>query len=424
MKKIAILGFGREGQSTYKFLGRHPVYKKAEFWILDADAKTKTPTGAKKQLGKNYLNNLSRFDLVFRSPGIPYNKLVNNQWSLVTKLTSPTRLFFELCPCPIIGITGTKGKGTTATLLYNILKNCGRDAFLAGNIGLPALNILPKLKKDSLVILELSSFQLQDLKKSPAVGIVLDIFPDHLDHHKNFKEYVSAKANIASHQNKKNAVFYFSDDKYSSQIAKKSRGIKKSIYHSITAKERNALRKVARIPGNHNWRNIQAAFAVAKHLKCPEKKILEAVKKFKGNEHRLELVRPGFYNDSASTNPQTTLAAVRAFKEPKILIAGGSDKGLDYKIWAKEFPKINVKAVILFGENKIKIQKILKKSIRQLADKIQMSNTLDEAVKIAASLIKPNWILLFSPGAASFDMFKDYAERGERFKKIVKKLKI
>ena len=231
---IAILGFGREGKSVLKFLKKSSAYRYSEITILD------------KKFNADYLKNLDRFDVIFRSPGVPFNlPEIQSAIKNGVKVSSATKLFFQQCPAPIIGITGTKGKSTTATLLYKILKNCAQkpwrkahtnkkysrhshynfaSVYLAGNIGKPALEILPKLSKKSLVILELSSFQLQDLNYSPDVALVLDIFEEHLDKHKNFREYFDAKSNIARHQKKSDAIIYFADNKYSSAIAKKSIG--------------------------------------------------------------------------------------------------------------------------------------------------------------------------------------------------------
>src|SRR6266404_4030146 len=178
--KIAILGFGREGQSTLKFLQKSHLFKNSEFWIVAKKVAAKIPRGIHRQIGRSYLKNLEKFDVIFRSPGIPYNlpELVRARKNGVI-FSSLTKLFFAHCPGKIIGITGTKGKGTTATLLYNIMRAARIPVFLAGNIGKPALDILPLVKKNSYVILELSSFQLQDLTVSPPIDAVLDIFPDH-----------------------------------------------------------------------------------------------------------------------------------------------------------------------------------------------------------------------------------------------------
>ena len=392
--KIAILGFSREGQSLYKFLKKQPSYKKAEFFILDQDTKLKIPKGVTPVLGKKYLNNIKEYDQVFRSPGVPYHLVKKHK-----NITSPTELFFKLCPAKIIGITGTKGKGTTATLIYKILKCCKKDAYLVGNIGKPAIDSLAKLKKSSWVVFELSSFQLQGIKQSPHVAVMLDLFPDHMEVHTSYQEYVNAKKNIHRHQKSSDKAFFVKD-----------LDLKK--FKAFSSKD-------LKIPGEHNFKNAVMAYTVTKNLKCPKKKIIETITKFKGNEHRLEFIKQikgvSFYNDSASTNPQTTIAAVKAFSEPKILIAGGYDKNLSYQPWGKVFPKANIKALILIGDNKQKIKKALVK--KNLS--IKTASSLKEAVQLAKKLAVQNDVVILSPGAASFDMFNGYDDRGQKFKNLI-----
>jgi len=547
-KKIAILGFGREGKSLLRFLRRRGYTQittrinadknkirvnqrkyqrksaskeKPEIWILDRDPKIRQlcinnlwssqDANIHFQLGKNYLKNLDQFDIVFRSPGVPYNlPEIQKAIKKGVKFSSATQLFFEQIEeqskvsgqksIVTIGITGTKGKGTTATLLYKILKACGKNVYLAGNIGKPALDILSNTQinadqdadkrrsisvnqrthqcKSAYIILELSSFQLQDLKYSPNIAIVLGLFPDHLDAHKNFKEYFEAKANIAKWQKKTDKIFYFADNKYTNLIAQKSKGKKIPIHcQAIDCPSIKKIfgatdsQKLIKLPGFHNLKNALMAATVALSLGCPKEKILKVIKNFRGNEHRLEFVRTirrstqtirrqtqkispresasslprsdaerllrgprksaiYFYNDSASTNPQTAAAAIQAFSEPKILIAGGKDKGLNYSPLTKTLKNSNTKLVILFGENKNKIAKAIKNSgipIKLVKDlKTAVNLSYKTAKKLLRSMVNGQWskvIILFSPASASFDMFRDYAERGEKFKELVKKLK-
>jgi len=463
--KIAILGFGREGKSVLKFLKRKNL--KASIKILD------------RKIDKNYLKNLSSFGIVFRSPGVPYNlPEIQKAVKAGVKFSSTTKLFFDAIHgltqirtrintdkfknIKIIGITGTKGKGTTATLLYKILKFCNKKVFLAGNVGLPALEILPKIRVNQFsnpresvyIILELSSFQLQDLEKSPDIAVILDIFPDHLDMHKNLQEYFDAKANIARYQKKSDKIFYFTDNKYSKSIAQKSRGKK----IAVSAKNSKLFKPDdLKMPGEHNFKNAVMAATIALSLSCPKEKIIKTVKNFRGNEHRLELARTihrytrirkqintdenkirvhpcshprssvsiKFYNDSASTNPQTAAAAIKSFKEPKILISGGKDKNLNYSPLTQALKNSNTKLVALFGENKNKIAKAIKNSgvpIKLVKDlKTSVNLSYIKAKKLIANKLNP--IVIFSPASASFDMFKDYAERGEKFKELIKNLK-
>jgi len=492
-QRVAILGFGREGKSLLKFLHKSPIYKNSEIVICDRDTNLRmhaNDTNIKFKLGKDYLKNLDRFDVVFRSPGIPYNlPEVQKAIKKGVKFSSATQLFFEELRRPtqtkrrlaqknikIIGITGTKGKGTTATLLYKILKSVcperSQRIYLAGNIGKPALELIPRLSASSqrksataIVVLELSSFQLQDLKQSPEIAVVLETFPDHMDTHKNLQEYFTAKANIAKWQKKTDKIFYFNDNLRSKWIAQKSHGKKIPVQcRDIGCPDvknflgTSNMQKSIRIPGFHNVRNALMAAAVALSLGCPKNKIIKVVKNFRGNEHRLELVRVikianqslikfanireshsrmiseiKFYNDSASTNPQTTAAAVRAFKESKVLIAGGKDKGLNYFPLANALKNSNTKLVILFGENKHKIAKaILGRKYKVASSKynVVLVKDLKSAVKLAyktARKLIPQFsnspiIIVFSPGAASFGMFKDYVDRGKKFKELVRKL--
>ena len=421
--KIAILGYGAEGRAALKFLKTSHRFKKATFKILD------------QKISKNYLKNLRAFDFVVRSPGVPYRlKEVQNAIRAGVRFSSVTKLFFEFCPGKIIGITGSKGKGTACTLLHKILKAAKKDAYLAGNIGASPLPLLRKIKKQSIVILELSSFQLQDLEKSPTIAVVLDVFPEHLDHHKNMAEYVEAKSNIAAHQTRNDAVFYFSDNSLSSKIARRSPGRKITI-----TGEPHGLKK-----------NIVMAAAIASFLGVPHGLIAKTIKTFRGLPHRLELVRTIkiktlgqhtnklenvgmlFYNDSFGTNPHTLAAAIRHFDKPNsatIVIAGGRGKGLSYAPAGEAAKKSkSLKLAVLIGEDKEKIKKALGGAVKTL-----YTASLEDAVKKAYAAAKklinrltdqPTTVnIVLAPGATSFDMFKSYKERGEKFKAIVKKLK-
>ncbi|MEK7193251.1 MAG: UDP-N-acetylmuramoyl-L-alanine--D-glutamate ligase [Patescibacteria group bacterium] len=410
--KIAILGFGREGKSVLEFLKKSKQYKGADIEILD------------KKRDKNYLKNFERFELIFRSPGIPYNlPELRAARKKGVQFSSATKLFFAHCPARIIGVTGTKGKGTTSTLIYKILKAAKRDVYLAGNIGTSPLTILPKLKKGSIVVLELSSFQLQDLGESPQIAVVLDVFPDHQDSHLNLKEYYEAKTNIARHQKQSNSIFFFENHPLSRWIASKSRARK----YPVDEKQFGLFApEDLKIKGSHNYKNAVMAASVALRLDIRKNIIIRTAKSFKGLEHRLEFVTSlngvYFYNDSASTNPNTTAAALHAFPDqPKILIAGGQDKGLNYAPLAKALKREPQTTVILFGENKRKIND----AIKHPGANIQFATTLKDALQHAYSHAKKaggDSVILFSPGAASFDMFQNYADRGERFKTFVKEL--
>ena len=332
--KIAILGYGVEGKSALKFLKK--LYPKADFEVRDV-----------KKQGRDYLKNLEDFDMVVRSPGIPFlSPEIQKAKKKGVEITSTTKLFFQNAKGVLVGITGTKGKGTTATLLYKILKashlgvgHPSGSIHLIGNMGIPMLDELPKLKKNSISILELSSFQLQDMELSPHIAVVLDVSSDHLNYHKSFKEYLEAKVQLvknqlsppqilASHEyfsaekflvpapSRSQGlvkpvssstlthplfplVFFFSDNKFSKQIAKKGKGKKTAV-----SADKNLNLK---IPGAHNLKNASMAASVAGALGVKENIINKTIRNFNGLPHRLEFVREvrgvKYYNDSASTNP-------------------------------------------------------------------------------------------------------------------------
>ncbi len=437
---IVILGFGREGKAIYKFLRKSPRYKGAEILILDKNTATKMPKGTKSLLGPNYLEGLKNAELVFRSPGIPYElPEIQNALKNGVKFSSATKLFFNATSARdkgiVIGVTGTKGKGTTSTLLYEILKAAKRDVYLAGNIGVPAVEILPKLRNSSVTILELSSFQLHDLGASPHIAVILDIFPDHMDSHANFEEYVGAKSSISKFQKPEDLIFFAADNIHSSQMAMLSPG--KQIPVSIEGFALFSPQDL-KIAGEHNFKNAAMATTVARTLNVPNATILKVVKNFRGLPHRLELIRQicrakkciRFYNDSASTNPSTAVAAIKSFTDPVILIAGGKDKQVSFDPLTEAAHEAhNLKTIVLIGENKPKI----KTALEQIANRefqIIDATDLKDAVKLArdeasklGSLSTSKFInVILSPASASFDMFNDYADRGKKFKAMVKKL--
>lgn len=433
-----------------RFFKKTKRYKNSEITILDRDPNIKIPSGYHSKLGKDYLKNLSTFDIIVRSPGIAYTlpQLYRARCN-GSSVASATKFFFwQIENNPgrkpkIIGITGTKGKGTTATILYKILKASGKKVLLAGNIGKPMLDILPQALKANYIVLEISSFQLQDLPQSPDVAVVLDIFPDHLDQHKSLREYYGSKTNIGRWQKKTDAIFYFSNNPNSKSIALKS-----------------PARKFPVMPQEDNLnKNKDMASAVAHYLKCPESIIEKTIKNFRGLEHRMELIKTRpysnvlkkikirFINDSAATNPEATAAAIKTLMQATndsrltasqiILIAGGKAKNLDYQPLTQIIKLTpQVKAVILFGENKRKINKQLTANSLKLKTALvkDLKSAVGLAYKSAKKLINSSrpkrarlaqeaathqCIILFSPASASYDMFKNYQERGLIFKKLV-----
>ncbi len=430
-KKIAVIGFGIEGLSSAKFLKE----KGAEVIVLD------------KNQGKNYLNNLNQYDLIVRSPGVKLELL--GKHISKNKITSQTKLFFDLCPCPVVGVTGTKGKGTTSSLIYEMLRKQGIDAYLGGNIGKPPLDFLDKLSPQSIVVLELSSFQLQDLKMSPHIAVMLMTTSEHLDYHKDTYEYVDSKRNILRFQISKDIAIINKDYPASSESDVHTEGkVYKVSRENMTqdgcyvesgkiklrttfGKSKTRVLEIIKtsnilLPGKHNLENVCAAVMAAILLGVSKENIAEVLKTFKGLEHRLELVREvngiRFYDDSFSTIPETTIAAIEAFKDPEILILGGSSKNSDFKELGRVIrDSKNIKAIIGIGKEWEKIKSQIQNPNNQIKI-IEDCKNMKEIIEKAVSVSKPGDVVLLSPACASFGMFKNYKDRGDKFKEEVRKL--
>lgn len=453
--KIAILGYGVEGKALLQYLTKHG-YHNLTICDQNVDLKPTMPDGASVRLGKNYLDKLSDFDVIFRSPGIRYlDPNVQSAVALNKAITSSTAFFLDQAPCHIIGVTGTKGKGTTCTLIYEMLKTEKKDVHIGGNIGDPSISFLDKVKADSVVVLELSSFQLQDVKKSPKYAILLNTTIDHLDYHVDQNEYLSAKEQLLSLQGEDGVTVLNKDYeyvKYYAPLVKGKlkyvsvkgkvkdgayvKGDKKSgeIFYVKSGKEEKIcdVKDIALI-GSHNLENILPSIVIAKEFDIQSKNIKKVIKEFEGLPHRLELVKEvkgvKYYNDSFSTNPLTSMAAVDSFDEPTLLIAGGYDKGLDYKEWAaKILTKESLRIVILIGNTTDKMDKAVIEAEKHLPKseitptKVLIRKNLEEAILEAYAQTDKGWVVVMSNAAASFDQFKNYKDRGQKFKEMVSAL--
>ena len=403
-KKILILGFGREGRNTFLFLRK--LFPKKILGIADKSEKIEKPDkNVRLYLGKNYLEAIKNYDVVLKSPGIPFKILPK---SALKKITTQTEIFLENCPGKIIGITGTKGKSTTASMIYQILKRGGVKVHLIGNIGKPVLNLLFSATPKDIYVYELSSHQLYNLKKSPQIAVFLNIYPEHLDYYRNFKEYVQAKANITRYQTKTDFLIYNSKNKLVKEIAKKS--------------------KAQKIPikGEYYELNKEAAKAVAKIFKIPEKVIRKVIKKFKPLPHRLELVGTfkgiTFYNDALATIPEATIQAIETLgNKVETIMLGGFERNVSFKNLAKKVLESKIKTVILFPTTGEKIWKeILKLARGREVPKHFFVDSMAKAVKLAYQYTKKGRICLLSTASPSFSIFKDYKEKGNLFKKYVK----
>ncbi len=440
-KKILVLGLGREGIDNFLFLRK--LFPKKNIGIADRNEKIASLAihrrgGIKWHLGKNYLRALKNYDMIIKSPGIPFKILPK---TALKKITSQTEIFFENCPGKIIGITGTKGKSTTASLIYKILKQGRVKAHLVGNIGKPVLNLLiPKesrfyrakrgkflfsaTPKDAYVY-ELSSHQLYNLKKSPQIAVFLNVYPEHLDYYRNFNDYFKAKQNIARYQKKEDYFVYNSRDPLVKRTAEISKA-RKIPFDSIEVEKIIKKREIPLI-GKFNLQNIKAAIAVGKIFKISNENIKKAIKEFKPLSHRLEYVGEfkgiKFYNDALSTIPETAIAAIDALKpDVQTIIVGGFDRKIDFKELAKKILKSKIKNIILFPTTGEKIWKeIIKQAKGKKLPKPFFIDNMPAAVKLAYENTKKGKICLLSTASTSFSIFKDYKEKGNLFKKYVKK---
>ena len=421
-KKILILGFGREGKNNLLFLRK--IFPKKTIAIGDQNEKLKDKKIKKVEwnLGKEYLKNIKNYDIIIKSPGIR-NEIVFPHIKKGALLTSQTEIFFECYPGTIVGITGTKGKGTVSSLIYQILKKAKKRVFLGGNIEKPVLNYLFSAKKNDIFVYELSSHQLVNLRKSPQIAVFLNLFPAHLDFFKNFNSYKKAKENICRWQKKEDFIIYNSKDPNVRKIVQKSKA-KKIAFDKKTKEFLKFLNpKKIKLKGYFNLLNISAAICVAKIFGIKKEIIKKTIEEFKGLPHRLEYVGKfkgiHFYNDSQATIPEATIGAIEALGDNLFtLIAGGYDAKINYKKLAQKILKSKIKVLILFKPTGKKIAKEMKKKSRP---KIIFVKGMPEAVKLSFSLTPKNKICLLSPASPSFGLFKNYKERGESFKNLVKK---
>lgn len=426
--KVAILGFGIEGRSAYEYY----LSKGCEITVLDENEnpKQELPSGIEKVNGKGAFDDLNDFDIVIRTPSIRPDRIKTK-----AKIWSATNEFFSECPAEIIGVTGTKGKGTTCTLISMILKNSGKTVHLVGNIGVPALAELSKISSNDLVVYELSSFQLWDIEKSPHVAVWLMMDVDHLDIHKNMFEYTEAKSNITNYQSQDDILVHHPSNTYLQNYLGKTKA-KKIPYLEppgayiqdgkiiISGNDICELEEVGLI-GEHNLDNISAAITAVWQYTNDISAIRKAVTEFKGLEHRLEFVREiggvSFYNDSQSTTPVSTKAAIQAVKGRKVIIIGGSDKGADYHDLIQSLDQETDK-VILIGESSNVMETIFTELGMSNYLKLGSSSSMKEIVDQAFQISSGSGSVILSPACASFDMFKSYIDRGDQFKQAVNNL--
>lgn len=420
---VAIAGYGVEGASSYRYF----VSLGHEVTVLDQNPDAVLPAGVQAIVGDHAFDALAAYDLVVRAPGIHPDKL-----SRANRVTSATIEFFDKCPAPIIGVTGTKGKGTTCSFIHSILSAAGKKAWLVGNIGTPALDVLADISPKDVVVYEMSSFQLWDMQQSPHTAVVLKVEADHLDVHSGIEDYVSAKTNIALYQTSGDRIVYYSGNDVSKAIAGQSEGVKipypsEDYVHirdgSFWIGDRELCPQTAvRLPGAHNIENACAAISAVQEYVQDGTVIERGLSDFKGLPHRIEFVRTvngvEYYNDSYSSATAAAVAAIKAFAQPKVIILGGYSRGLDFRHLAEEVKAGNIKKALLIGETKHALAEALDREGFKDYE-ILTTTDLRQIVQAAKESAEAGDVVLLSPACASFDMFKNFSDRGNQFKAIV-----
>lgn len=449
-RKVAIIGLGVSNLPLIDYFHDKKsivtVFDSREIGEIPKEIIDKVTNYAMEMsLGKSYLNKLHGFDLILRSPSclptVPELEEEANRGAIVT---TEVELLMKMCPAQIIGVTGSDGKTTTTTLIYEILKKAGYNCYVGGNIGIPLFTKLHEIMPDDKVVLELSSFQLMGIEVSPSISVITNITPNHLNVHKDYEEYIEAKKNIFKYQDRDGIVILNYDNEITRDCSAEVKG--NIIFFSSKEKLDNGyivdddvikecddkLRKhiigtkELTIRGKHNYENICAAIAATKTL-VDVSTAIEVIKTFPGVEHRIEFVKEingvKWYNDSASSTPSRTISGLNAFDEEVVLIAGGADKNLDYTPLAKPILD-KVKTLILMGQTSGKIFDVVKEAEESENKElnIYMVNSLSQAVILAKRYSLPGQIVLFSPASTSFDMFKNMYDRGQKFKDIVNKM--
>lgn len=430
---IAILGWGEQGRSSFEYWNRDDN----EITVCDRDESVSLLDGFKSSLGETYLHDLDKFDLIIRTPALhPRDIAKANNPEILEKVWSNTNEFMKVCPTRnIIGVTGTKGKGTTSTLIAKILEASGYKVHLGGNIGIPPLELLKNdIKPDDWVVLELANFQLIDLKTSPHIAVCLMVVPEHMDWHEDIEEYIAAKQQQFINQSEEDIAIYYPDNENSLSVASASEGKLIPYYETPGAIVENNTVKIdgneicrtseLKLLGKHNWQNVCAAVTAVWQVTQNTESIHAALTKFTGLDHRLEFVREfdgaKYYDDSFGTAPETAVVALEAFSEPKVVILGGSDKGSDYTKLIQIVNSSNVRSVITIGEMGDKISDLLRKS--GYLNIVKGGSSMKEIVETAKDNAKSGDVILLSTACASFDMFKNYKDRGEKFKQAVAEL--
>lgn len=439
-KKITVIGIGVSNIPLIKYLIKNGADVKAcdkrSAGDLGEVYNELKAMGAKFSLGENYLDDIMG-DMIFKTPGMRFDvKELVSAREQGAWVTSEMEVFFDVCPSKIIAVTGSDGKTTTTTLINEMMSAQGYKTWLGGNIGNPLLTQTEEMKESDWVILELSSFQLHTMTKSPHIAVITNITPNHLDMHKDYNEYIEAKKNIMLYQGENDILITNADNEVTREISKEAKGV----LHLFSRKGRaniclegNTIMRHGnpvldindiKIPGMHNVENYMTAIGAVDGL-VDDENIVKVAKEFGGVEHRIELVRVldgvRYYNSSIDSSPNRTINTLRVFPEKVILISGGKDKGIPYDEIGEPIAE-HVKELILIGATADKIEEAVKATNKADNINIVRKNSYEDVVSYAKSVAKEGDVVLLSPASTSFDMFKNFMERGKLFKKLVNEL--
>lgn len=444
-KKIVIVGFGREGISAYKLIRKH--YPKLPLTIADRSPLIHLEDFPEDKhlkivAGEAYDQNLNQYDVILKSPGVNFNNL--NYFIPREKFVTQTELFLMAYGDNVIGVTGTKGKSTTASLIYHILSHSMGNTMLAGNIGTPFFDIIEQIDDDTTVVAELSAHQLEYTDHSPHIAILLNLYQEHLDHFNTFNNYQLAKLNITEHQQESDILIYNYDDRYIPGLIESHQLQRRFIPFSSQTTLKNGafctkndivlmknneqictipIEGRANIPGRHNNNNIMAAVLACKAKGIADADIIRNISTFKGLEHRMELVGTfkeiTFYNDSISTIPEATIAALNTIKRVDTLILGGFDRGIDYSILIEHLHENPVRNIVFVGKVGQRLLKEWTEKGYALPENYIVENDYTKIVAFAYAHTALGNSCLLSPAAASYDQFKDFTVRGKTFKTLV-----
>lgn len=435
-KKILILGFGREGQSTYNLIRKY--LKEQIIYIADRREVTRENYLALYEddnveiiTGENYLDNLNDYDIIMKSPGIPFVGIDTTPFA--DKVKSQLELLLEFSKVKTIGITGTKGKSTTSSLIYKVLKDQNINTMLLGNIGTPVFDYIDSIDEDMILVLEMSSHQLEYMEKSPNISILLNIYEEHLDHYEAFEKYIDAKCNIFKYQDENDYLLYNFDNLTLKNKVKnnKAQTYKVSLINNketdINIKEDKIyfknepiydVNEERNLQGEYNLNNIMFVLGVCKILNLNMLQAIKSINEFETLAHRLEFVGKYdgvlYYDNSIATIPMATIEAVKALKNVNTLIIGGMDRGINYEEFIDFLNESDIENIICMPKTGYDIAKKLKK------EKVYLAENMEDVVGIAKDVTQKETICLLSPAAASYGFFKNFEEKGNIYKELVK----